>query len=142
MSDKVFAKYKPLFGDFQFKSRTPRGGWDWVSYDDLPNFKPSYPYNIVEKEDGIQIQVAAIGLDKEDIKIDVEDNLLTVSYEKQDDREVVYQCKNITNKGFNLTWSLSHTLDLNTIEASLDKGMLFIDLKIKDEAKPKKITIK
>ena len=66
---------------------------DWENFfgkDLLPdffnndNYKSVPAVNIVEGDDEFVIEVAAPGLEKKDFKIDLENNTLTISSEKED----------------------------------------------------------
>ena len=109
--------------------------------------KTYYPVNISETNGEIQIEIAVCGLNKEDIKIDVEDNnILRVSYEKpeiKEDENTNWLVRSITRKSFNFGWKISNKFDLSTIQAKMDKGLLSIQIKKAklEEFKPKMIEI-
>ena len=44
--------------------------------------KPDYPVDIATTDNGLVIEIAAIGIDKKDINIETTDNTLKVIYEK------------------------------------------------------------
>jgi HSP20 family molecular chaperone IbpA len=144
-----------LFGDLSqnFERRQRRVNKDkphevlnfnWTPYTSDDKLKAPYPYNLIQTEKGITIEVAAIGLDIDDIDIELEGSRIKVSHtkSKEDKPDGDYIYKKITNKSFELNWTLSSSLDLSTINASLDKGLLSIDIALKEDATPKKIKIK
>lgn len=105
--------------------------------------KIPYPVDISETEDAINIDIAAIGLNEDDILIDVEDDILRVSYKKPSETDdSKYVQKSISRKSFDLGWKVSNKYDLEKITAKLDKGLLGIKIPIKPEEKPKKFEIK
>jgi len=109
----------------------------------LPSLKKiDYPVDIVENKDGIEIDVAAIGLDKEDIKIDIKDRILQISYNKQTetDKDVIY--RGITKKSFKHAWKISDAFNISDINAKLEKGMLRIKIPKAPEKTPEEISIK
>ena len=95
--------------------------------------------NIYEDADGYQLELNVPGRNKEDFKIAVDRNLLTVSYE---------QDKNVTNEevktlrrefnfeSFKRTFTLSNAVDVNNIQAKYENGLLRISLGKKEEVKP------
>lgn len=135
-----------LFNDVFFKDFF---GDDFFS--PLPSLKKiEYPVDIYETDEGLVLDIAAIGLDKDDVKIDIKDNILSVSHkkeEKKDSTEGIYKEKNgyayrgITKKAFNLSWRIGENFDLTKTKASLDKGLLHIVIPIAPEKKPKEIQV-
>jgi HSP20 family protein len=109
----------------------------------LPAFsaKSTYPTDVYEDENSITIEVAAVGLDKEDIQIEEADGVITIRYDKKDevgDDKCNCLQHGITRKSFRLSWKFSDKFNLKKIEAQLDKGILKIQIP-KEESKPKVI---
>lgn len=108
--------------------------------------KYAYPVNIFKKDGKLNIEISVCGIDKKDIKIDIEDNsVLKVSYVKPDlseekDTEWISRC--ITKKSFNFGWKLSNKYDLSTIDAEMDKGLLLITIDEAKNTENKTVTIK
>ena len=104
--------------------------------------KPNYPVDIYATEEGLNFDVAVVGLEKKDIKIEADGNLLKVSHEKDsslDDTNYIH--KGIARRAFNLGWKVSPKYDLKKIEATLNNGLLSILVPIEPEAKPVEIKI-
>jgi HSP20 family protein len=94
--------------------------------------------NITGKADAYEISLAAPGLKKEDFKIDVDGNMLTISSEKEESNEE--KDKQFTRKEYNYaSFSRSFTLPEHVkedqIEAKYEDGILKIVLPRKEEAK-------
>jgi len=105
------------------------------------NQKVSHPTDIYETETGITIEVAAVGLDKEDIEILTEGDVLRIRYKKvEDDKPVIY--KGIKKSSFDLAWKIATKFDLSQLEAKLEKGLLSLDIPFAESKKPKLVTIK
>jgi len=107
--------------------------------------KPNYPVDIATTDTGLVIEIAAVGIDKEDINIETADSTLKVIYEKGDDdcpTEFDYIHKGIARRAFNLGWKISPKCDLSKISATMDKGLLSIFIPFTKEATPKTVTIK
>jgi len=122
-------------------------------FDGMANFqshtevKPQYPVDIKVGDDCLCFDIACVGLDKKDIKIDIADNTLRVIYEKPIEEEPdKYNCeyvhRGITRKSFNMGWKIAPKYDLSQIEAEMNNGLLSIIVPIAPEAKPRTIKIK
>ncbi len=104
--------------------------------------KPNYPCDLFTTDDGLSIEIAAVGLDKKDIKIETAENQIKISYDKTDEEKSVdYIHRGIARRSFNLGWKISPKFNLNKVKADMDKGLLTIFIPIADEAKPKAIKI-
>lgn len=96
--------------------------------------------NIVENKDDYKIEVAAPGLHKEDFKIDLENNVLTVSSEREEKKEVNEEKvmrKEFSYYSFTRSFTLPMTVNADKIEASHKDGILYITIPKKEEAKEK-----
>ena len=95
-------------------------------------------------------EIAAVGLEKKDIELQVEDgNCLKVSYTKpniesnnSDIDAGEYIHKGIAKRSFNLGWKISPKFDLTKIDAKMENGLLTISVPITEESRPKSIKIK
>ena len=106
------------------------------------DIKPNYPCDLLTTDEGLGIEIAAVGLDKKDIKIETAENQIKISYDKTDDEKSVdYIHRGIARRSFNLGWKISPKFNLNKVKAEMDQGLLTIFIPIADEAKPKAITI-
>jgi len=107
--------------------------------------KSSYPTDIYEDEKSLTIEIAAAGLDKDDIQIEEQDGLLSVSYQKSEEakkEEPNYIQRGIAKRSFCLSWKFSDKFDLNNIVATMDKGILKIQVPKTEEKPAIKNTIK
>jgi len=103
--------------------------------------KVTHPVDIYETEDGIQFEVAAVGLDESDIEILVEGEQLRIRYEKKSIPEQTPIYKGIKRSGFDLTWKISSKFDLSKLNASLDKGLLKLTIPVAEGKAVRKIEI-
>jgi HSP20 family molecular chaperone IbpA len=103
--------------------------------------KVSHPTDIYETEEGIVFDVAAVGLNKEDIEILTEGDTLRITYQKKDtpDTQVIY--KGIKKGSFDLGWKLASKFDLSKLTAKLDKGLLTISVPFSEQKQVKKVQI-
>ena len=104
--------------------------------------------NVVETNDNFRIEVAAPGLDKKDFRIDLDNDMLTISSEKEEQNESKeegkYMRREFSYSSFRRSFSLHNTVDAENIRANHKDGILEIILPKKDEAKqkpPKQISI-
>ena len=93
--------------------------------------KVTHPVDIFETKDGILFEIAAVGLDQEDIEILVEGDQLRIKYDrvKPFNQETVLY-RGIKRSGFDLSWKISPKFDLAKLTASLDKGLLMLSVPV------------
>jgi HSP20 family molecular chaperone IbpA len=103
--------------------------------------KVTHPVDIFETKDGIRFEVAAVGLDKEDISIIVDGDQLRITYEKPNTPEEAPIYRGIKRSSFNTTWKISTKFDLSKLEASLDKGLLILSIPVAEGKAVKQIQI-
>ena len=104
----------------------------------------SYPPYNVEKhgDDQYRIVVAAAGFQEEDLELQVEKGVLTISGGKRDtDESVTFLHQGIAQRAFKLSFRLADHIEIK--DAALRNGLLSIDLLrvIPEEAKAKRIPI-
>ena len=108
-------------------------------YVDFFNRKGMDPLaNILEHPDSFELDLAAPGLKKDDFKIHLENNVLTISSEISDEKEE--ETKNYTRKefhysSFSRSFTLPRTIDLDKIKADYDSGVLKVMLPKKEDAR-------
>ena len=106
------------------------------------NQKINYPVDIYETENGLCFELAAVGVDKIDLEIQVDGDTLRVSHEGKQDQERNYIARGIARRSFDLAWKVASKFDLSQLEAKLSKGLLIIDIPYAESKAPKKISIK
>ena len=123
-----------LFKDF-FKSD--------VDYQFADATKLNHPVDIYEASEGLNIDIACVGLTKKDIDLTIEGDVLRVEYKKDPgSTHAEYIQRNIAKRAFNFGWRISRRFDLTNLEAKLENGLLHLFAPLADAAKPKSITIK
>jgi HSP20 family protein len=98
--------------------------------------------NITERKDDFLVSMAAPGLKKEDFNIDVESNMLTISSEKEEEKEEAeerFTRQEYSYSSFERSFTLPDEVDKDRIDAHYQDGVLKIVLPKKEEAK--KMTI-
>ncbi len=100
--------------------------------------------DVHETDDSFFVQVDVPGIDKNDVKVQFEDNTLTVSgerkYEKSDDDKNYHHVERVYGS-FTRTIRLSKDVDAQKISANYKNGVLEITLPKAEEVKPKAIEI-
>ena len=126
----------------------------WKSFFSNEGYRPikekvaGVPCDIQETDNGLRIELAAVGLEKSDIDIIVDSETLRVAYRKNDKEEEAekneyrYLLRSIKKSSFDLAWKISSKYNLQELEAKLDKGLLTLDIPFAKENKPTKVTIK
>jgi HSP20 family protein len=94
--------------------------------------------NITEHEKEYKVALAVPGMKKEDFKIDVDGNMLTISSEKEESKEE--KDKKFTRKEYNYSsfsrcFTLPEEVNKEKIDAKYEDGVLKISLPRKEEAK-------
>tara|TARA_B100001758_G_C18063600_1_gene429440 strand:- start:36 stop:470 length:435 start_codon:yes stop_codon:yes gene_type:complete len=105
-----------------------------------------YPLtDIYKNEDGSQvIEMALAGFSKEDIQIHTEANKITISTDGSKLKgTLVENRRRIAKRAFKKSFVDYHnTLDFANSGASFENGLLKITIPLRDEVKPRQITIK
>lgn len=97
------------------------------------------PVNIMETENGFQIQFAVPGFKKEDFKIEVNDLLLTVSAEvesKTEEENNRFTRREFKRSAFKRSFNLPENIDKEAMKATYTDGILVLDLARKTEVQP------
>jgi HSP20 family protein len=115
-------------------------GLDPVSFDTV--WYPSV--DVFENPTGYEVKAELPGMKKDDIKITVEENVLTIQGEKKLEQET--QKKNVQlneryNGKFRRCFRLPGEVRAGGIKASYKDGVLTVELPKAEEAKPKEIEI-
>jgi len=97
--------------------------------------------NIKSNPDGYIVEMVAPGFEKEDFKIDFDNNLLTISSEKKEGSELKedekFTRKEFSYDSFTRSFTLPNSVDGEQINASYTNGILGVVIPKKEEAKPK-----
>lgn len=106
------------------------------------------PVNINKTDNGYDIVVAAPGYDKSDFRVDIDNNILTISAEKKQEEETcgANTCKNY-RKEFSFTqfqraFTLPDDVDADKITGSYVNGILKLEIPNGIQAPKKTIEIK
>lgn len=127
-----------LFDDF-----FNRDFFDWglSNYSDTNTSIPKV--NVKETKDNFEVEVAAPGMNKNDFKIQLDGNTLSISSEKSDEREEnnedeKYSRREFSYQSFQRSFTLpKDVVDADKIEAKYENGLLHLVIPKKEEAKQK-----
>jgi HSP20 family protein len=135
--DKIFEENLNRFLDDDF--------WQFKGLDRSVNV----PVNVRQTDKTFELEVVAPGLKKEDFKINVNGDTLTVSLEhkeenNQQNKEEGWLRKEYRMQSFTRSFNLGETVDTNKIVAKYDNGILNLTLPKKEgaQAVSRKIEIK
>ena len=105
--------------------------------------KINYPVDIYETGNGLRFELAVVGIDQEDLDIQIEGDTLRISYDRKTADDIrPYIQKGIARRSFDLAWKVASKFNLSSLEATLDKGLLILDVPYAAEQAPRKIEIK
>jgi len=132
---KMNALFEDFFNHFPGK----------ILHDGVPSVY-SVPVNIRETEKSYLLEVIAPGFEKTDFKVNVDQNLLTISGEKKTENTSTQERlvrREFTAKSFKRSFTMDESVNCESILAKYENGVLFVELPKKEEAKaqPKEISI-
>ena len=101
-------------------------------------------FDVTETQDEYRIKVAVPGIDKDDINIEIRDNVLTISGERKETKKTdkeEYHIREITYGKFSRSLKLPVAVNHESVTAKSEDGILNITLPKSEAVKPKKIEI-
>jgi molecular chaperone IbpA len=116
-------------------------GWDrhFRDLEKVMNTSTNYPpYNLKQfGQDSYLIEIALAGFQREDIKVQQEKNVLTISGESKSENAEGYIHKGIGGRSFTRTFSLAEYVEVTSV--MMKDGLLRVSLmkRIPEEARPK-----
>ena len=117
-------------------------GRDMLDFDETQRTGSMPAVNIKEGDNEYNIEVAAPGMKKGDFKLNLDNNILTISSEKQQRQEEKnekgeYTRREFSYQSFRRSFTLPDSADSDSINASYKDGILHIAIPKKEEAKKK-----
>lgn len=133
LSNNLFNDFDRLFSDLASRST-------------VTNETLNYPADLYETDNHIVLEMAVPGLSAENLDISVEDRNLIIkgkfseekSEENQDRR---YWMQSISRSEFSRSLKLARSVDVDNIAATVENGMLKLEMPKAAEAKVRKIEI-
>lgn len=133
----IFDSMPSLFDDF-----FTRDLFDWRS-SNFSNTNTTLPaVNVKETADAFEVEMAAPGMQKDDFKVELNNNVLTISSEQKQEHEEKegekYTRKEFSYQSFQRSFTLSKdAVDADNIEAKYDNGVLRLHIPKREEVKQK-----
>ena len=98
--------------------------------------------NIMETENEFKVEVAAPGMEKKDFNINLDNNVLTISSEKEEtnedkDKKGNYTKREFSYSSFARSFTMPDSVNIDKIAAAYKDGVLNITLPKREEAKVK-----
>ena len=112
-------------------------------FDKVNHRAVGHPVDIWEDKEGLTLEVACVGLNKSDVDVDIEDDVLKVSYSKKDgsNESAHYHYRGVKKSSFDLGWKIARRFDLTKAKAEMENGLLKILVPFSKAAKPKSLKI-
>ena len=124
-----------FFDDFLSKDL-----FDWTdrNFASLGSNLPSV--NLKETDNQLKVELAAPGMKREDFKVEIDNNMLMISSEKEEEKEEKNKKENFVRKEFNYqsffrSFYLPDSVDENKIEANYKDGILHVAIAKKPGSK-------
>ena len=128
-----------FFDDFLTKDL-----FDWTdrNFATLGSNLPSV--NLKETDTHLKVEMAAPGMKREDFKVEIDNNTLMISSEKEDEKEETRKKDNFVRKEFNYqsffrSFYLPENIDENKIEATYKDGILHVTIAKKPGSEKKSL---
>lgn len=136
---EAFLTKDPFFADL-FDSR--RGLFNLNRLFNVDNGSFEFPaINVKDNEKNVELELAAPGLSKDDFDITIDNDVLTISSEKEDKKEEEengYMRKEFSYSSFSRSFSLPDSVDENKeVKATYHDGILKLVLQKREGIKPK-----
>jgi len=121
-----------IFGEYDDETATATSLW-----------RPAV--DIFETKDNLVLRAELPGMSRDDVKISVENNVLTLKGERRFDEEVKRENYHRVERAYGSfcrSFTLPAEIDKRKIEARFQNGVLEVTMPRSEEAKPKQIEIK
>ena len=136
--DDVFARYSPIFGRLAAAAR--QGLAD--EGDDAPAWTPVA--NISETESEYLVKAELPEVAKEDVKVTIDENVITISGERRKEAEhkdeKVHRVESFYGR-FSRSFRLPEDADVSAVKAESRNGVLKVRVPKLPAAKPKKVEV-
>ena len=105
----------------------------------------SYPkVDVKDYDDKITIEAEIPGLAREDVSVDLEAQVLTITggkREVKDDEDARYIRKELKRSSFKRSFKLGDNMNVKKIQADFDNGLLLVTVPKREKDEPKKVKI-
>ena len=112
----------------------PRRGLDLIdSFFGEQTFESGPKSKIHKNNHGYEVHMVVPGVSKDDVSVDIENNLMTVSYNQRKEQDSPFAVKS-----FSRSWKLPRSADIGNITASSENGILTINVPNREDSKSEK----
>lgn len=106
----------------------------------------SMPLNVSETQDSFRVEAVVPGLKPEDLDITIQDNVLTIRGETRQeqqngDKQANFHVLERRYGRFSRSVSLPTAVQPDRVQASLENGILHLEIPKAEQVKPRKITV-
>jgi HSP20 family protein len=137
MSLVRFSNHQPSVFDRFFENDL--FNWSNRNYSNTNTTLPSV--NIKENSESFEVEMAAPGFAKSEFKIELNHDLLTISSDKETEKETregqEFTQREFSYQSFSRSFTLPNSADSEKIKAKYENGILKVIIPKKEEAKPK-----
>jgi len=118
-----------------------------VAKDTFANVASHLPFaNLAKKgNDGFKIEIDLPGVKKEDIELQIEDNILTIKAVRKMKNEVKKEDYYLCESNFGMisrSFVLPEGIDTSKVDAKYEEGRLYVNLEKEESRKAKSISVK
>jgi len=133
----------------------PESGLTLPMFDDFVTrdlFRPTFSttgvstpaVNVIETNDDFRLEMVAPGMNKENFNIELKNQILTISYDHDDNREGLkrdwnYRTREYNYHSFARSFSLPETVESERIKANYKDGIMNVIIPKKEESKRKPV---
>lgn len=130
-SRKAFYKHQGYHPAFHYKGRSHRGHHGYWKRHHFGRHRHYLPVNVEELDDRYELLLYAPGLNKEDFRVLVKDDILVIKAEEQEQdivEELNWKRREFKASGFRRAFELNEKVDKEQITAQYQEGVLKISL--------------
>ncbi len=139
----LMKRYNPEFPSIPslFDNLWSRDWMDWanLNFSDTNTTLPAV--NVAEKDDEFAIELAAPGMKKDDFRISLDGNVLTISSQRKNEKEEKsgnYSRREFSYQSFQRSFTLPvGRVETDKVAARYEAGILHIQIPKREEARPK-----
>ena len=104
----------------------------------------SFPVDIHEDENGFHIEAELPGFTKDQIHVELEDGILSISAEQKQEQETEKHKYHVQERSYSQVcrrFTMPSGIDPNKVEAKMDSGVLYLNIGKSEQAQARQITI-
>ncbi len=119
---------------------------NWPMLANWPDLSTSSGLDIYETDNDVVVEAQVPGIKEDDVNVQIEGNVLTITAEHQETEEEKKQKKTVYKStrqtSFSYSTSLPRMVDASKAEADVENGVVRVTIPKTEEEKPKKVEVK